>query len=172
MQNDGVRKVFNVLHRAYEVLVMIILTTMIITVFVNVFSRYVLNYSIGWVDESSRFLFIWLVFLGAVLAYEKNEHIGLDFFLDFLPERARKYVVMASYVLVLIVLLVVTQDGFAVAMRARNISPGLGLRMTYVYISIPVGGFLMGLITVKRIILGIRDLLTPSEISAGKKVDV
>ncbi|HSC71374.1 MAG TPA: TRAP transporter small permease subunit, partial [Candidatus Methylomirabilis sp.] len=45
--------------------------------------------NIDWVEETSRFLFIWLSFLGAALAVEQMAHIRIDFFAQLLPPRAR-----------------------------------------------------------------------------------
>lgn len=171
-QQSFLRKLAKGIHLSYEVFVMIILTFMILSVFVNVLTRYVLNYSIGWVDESSRFLFIWLVFLGAVLAYGQNEHIGLDFFLEYVPVKCRRLIVIVAHILVLAVLGVMTIYGYRVALRARNLSPGLGLRMTYVYIVVPLSAALMGLITVKKIVDGVLALFRPTpNISDEKKVN-
>ncbi len=57
---------------------------MVIIVFSNVVARYFLNSSLAWSEEISRFMLIWLAFLGSYLAFVRNEHLGLDL-LVFLP---------------------------------------------------------------------------------------
>ena len=53
--------------------------------------------NIDWVEETSRFLFIWLSFLGAALAVERMVHIRIDFFARLLAPRARLRLEIAVY---------------------------------------------------------------------------
>ncbi len=54
-------------------------------VFLQFFSRYVLNDSIGWTEEIARYLLIGVTFAGAALAVRKNSHITVEFFYRYLP---------------------------------------------------------------------------------------
>ncbi|MEQ8356170.1 MAG: TRAP transporter small permease [Kiloniellaceae bacterium] len=54
-------------------------------VFLQFFSRYVLNDSIGWTEEIARYLLITVTFVGATLAVRKNSHIAVEFFYRYLP---------------------------------------------------------------------------------------
>lgn len=57
-------------------------------VFLQFFTRYVLNDSIGWTEEIARYLLIATAFSGAVLAVRKNTHIYVEFFYRYLPPTA------------------------------------------------------------------------------------
>lgn len=57
-------------------------------VFLQFFTRYVLNDSIGWTEEIARYLLIGTAFSGAVLAVRKNTHIYVEFFYRYLPPAA------------------------------------------------------------------------------------
>ena len=54
-------------------------------VFLQFFSRYVMNDSIGWTEEIARYLLIGVTFTGAVMAVRKNTHIAVEFFYRYLP---------------------------------------------------------------------------------------
>ena len=54
-------------------------------VFLQFFSRYVMNDSIGWTEEIARYLLIGVTFTGAVMAVRKNSHIAVEFFYRYLP---------------------------------------------------------------------------------------
>ncbi len=56
-----------------------------IIVFVQFFSRYVLNDSIGWTEEIARYLLILVAFVGAAVAVQRNSHIFVEFFYRYLP---------------------------------------------------------------------------------------
>lgn len=60
-----------------EGFVVIILTTMSCLVFLNVVLRYGFNSSINVTEEVSRYLFVWLTFLGAILAFSENRHVNV-----------------------------------------------------------------------------------------------
>jgi TRAP-type transport system small permease protein len=57
------------------------------TVFLQFFTRYVLNDSAGWTEEIARYLLICTVFIGASVSVRKNNHIHVDFFYRILPKR-------------------------------------------------------------------------------------
>ena len=59
-------------------------------VFLQFFTRYVLNDSLGWTEEVARFLLILVGFVGAIVAVRKGTHIFLEFFYRFLPARMGK----------------------------------------------------------------------------------
>lgn len=56
-------------------------------VFLQFFTRYVLNDSLGWTEEIARYLLIGVAFVGATMAVRKNTHIYVEFFYRYLPPR-------------------------------------------------------------------------------------
>jgi TRAP-type C4-dicarboxylate transport system permease small subunit len=60
------------------------------TVFLQFFTRYVLNDSASWTEEIARYLLIGTVFVGAGIGVVKNNHIQVDFVYRFLPPRAAR----------------------------------------------------------------------------------
>jgi TRAP-type transport system small permease protein len=60
------------------------------TVFLQFFTRYVLNDSASWTEEIARYLLIGTVFVGAGIGVVKNNHIQVDFVSRFLPSRAAR----------------------------------------------------------------------------------
>jgi TRAP-type C4-dicarboxylate transport system permease small subunit len=64
--------------RLVEALLVIMLSAMVVMVFGNVVLRYGFNSSIISSEELSRFLFIWITFLGAIVTLRENAHLGVD----------------------------------------------------------------------------------------------
>ena len=62
----------------------------------QVFFRFVLNASLTWSEELSRFAFIWLVYMGAVLGAKERIHIRVTAFHRLLPAAARGWVLPAA----------------------------------------------------------------------------
>lgn len=155
-------KVAKVVGDIYSAFLGLLTGVIVVVVAANVFARYVLNSSIGWADELSRFLFIWVVFYGAVIAYVKNEHIGLDFIVNKFPEKLRGYILLLAEVGVLIVTVMLTYYGWVVSKSAINLSPALNIRMGVVYSAIPISAFLMSLVALGKIAKRISEIFSNS----------
>ena len=61
-----------------EILCSVFLVTMILLVIVNVFLRYLFNYSIFWAEEVATICFVWCVFIGASATYKHKMDMGID----------------------------------------------------------------------------------------------
>ena len=72
------KRITDLFFRLAELTLVIMLSAMVIMVFGNVVLRYGFNDSIISSEELSRFLFIWITFLGAIVAMRDNAHLGLD----------------------------------------------------------------------------------------------
>jgi TRAP-type C4-dicarboxylate transport system permease small subunit len=59
-------------------------------VFLQFFTRYVLNDSIAWTEEIARFLLIGVTFVGAVMATRKQAHIAVEFVYRWIPRAGRR----------------------------------------------------------------------------------
>lgn len=87
--------------RLAEVTLVLMLSAMVIMVFGNVVLRYGFNDAIISSEELSRFLFIWITFLGAIVTLKENQHLGLDTVVRLLPMRGKKFCYGLSNVLML-----------------------------------------------------------------------
>lgn len=66
------------------------LALMVVLVFGNVVLRYAFNSGISVSEELSRWLFVWVTFLGAVVALKDNGHLGTDMLVGRLPPFGKK----------------------------------------------------------------------------------
>jgi len=147
----------------YKATLTVMTVALFIIVGVSVFTRYFLNSSLGWSDELSRFLFIWVTFLGAAYAYGLNEHIGLDFVVDRIrSEKARTVIRLLGEICIGAVIFVIAWFGWDVAVSATNLSPALDIPMTFVYGVVPLTGALMVIQNILKILHWIGRLRTPS----------
>mgnify|MGYP003590104563 CR=1 FL=1 len=84
------RSVFSLAGRGIEALMVACLVTMTVLVFGNVVLRYVFNSGIAFSEEISRYLFVWLTFLGAVVGMHERAHLGMDSLVQHLPVLGKK----------------------------------------------------------------------------------
>lgn len=70
--------------------VLVVFWGLAFVVFLQFFTRYVLNDSLGWTEEIARVLLIVVTFLGAVMAVRKQSHIAVELVFRTLPRPARR----------------------------------------------------------------------------------
>ena len=87
--------------RALECLIGGLLAVMVVLVFGNVVLRYAFNSGITISEEVSRWLFVWLTFLGAVVALHQHGHLGSDMLVSRLPAAGKKACLLIGHGLML-----------------------------------------------------------------------
>ena len=137
--------------RSVELVVMVAFVTFVVLSFVQVVLRYGLGQPLTWSEEVSRYLFVWVVFLGGGVAARYRGHIVLDFVVSVLPPRIRLLLGTLMGLLSLAMLLVVFawQGWILTLVSWRQESPATGLPVGVATLAIPVGGLLMALNTIR-----------------------
>ena len=95
------QRITDLFFRVAEFTLVTMLSLMVIMVFGNVVLRYVFNTGITLSEELSRWLFVYLVFLGAVVAMREHAHLGMDALVKRLPPAGKKACLVASQLLML-----------------------------------------------------------------------
>jgi TRAP-type C4-dicarboxylate transport system permease small subunit len=116
-----------------------LLVMMVVIVFSNVVGRYYLQTSLAWSEEISRFMLVWLVFMGSFLAFIHDEHLGLDILVLKFPRVLRKWVAVATNLLVIFALYAMVEGGYLL-MRANFdwLSSAAEIPQGYIYMIIPI----------------------------------
>lgn len=71
-------------------LMVLSLALMVLLVFINVVMRYAFNSGITESEELSRWLFVWMTFMGAIVALRERAHLGTDTLVARLSVRGKK----------------------------------------------------------------------------------
>jgi TRAP-type transport system small permease protein len=64
-------------------------------VFLQFFTRYVMNDSLAWTEEIARYALIWVVFVGAAMVTRRNSHIAVELLSNLLPPNLARAVLLA-----------------------------------------------------------------------------
>jgi TRAP-type C4-dicarboxylate transport system permease small subunit len=114
---------------------------MVVIIFAQVVARYALSNSLSWSEETGRYIFVWMTFIGSAIAVRNKLHVALDMFVVRLPRSLQKLCLMISYVSMMIFTGVVIYGGYKFVLKGSNqISAALQLPMHYVYLVLPIGG--------------------------------
>ena len=88
-------------ERSVEALMALDLACIVVLVFSNVVARYGFGAGFAGAEEISRLLFVWLVFLGAILALRRKAHLGVELVVARLPRPLRRACAVMTHVLTL-----------------------------------------------------------------------
>lgn len=86
--------------------------------FFQVLLRYFFNSPVAWIEEISRYFFVWIVFLGSALAFRSGGHIKVDILEDS-QERLRSALLILRVTITSAALLLLLWSGSLVAWRNR-----------------------------------------------------
>jgi len=140
-------------EKTLNVTCQVFLGTIIAIIFYGVIMRYVFNLPPAWGEELSRFIFIWMLILGAIVVTREGSHIELTILIDHLPRRLKFIVLTVTRLLMIGFCLVMIQQGMKIyPIVAEASSPTFGISMGWLYLSIPVGGLLMGIYILENIV--------------------
>ena len=118
---------------------------MVLTVVLQVVCRYVLQSSLLWTEELSRYLLIWLAFLGGSSLVRLQENMFVDFFVNKLPPRLLTIVKRILNVVIIIFLFSILWYAVRIypKVSARQVTPALQVSIFYIQVSVIVGVILM-----------------------------
>lgn len=136
------RELMNIL----KIIAIFTIAAMVVVVFYSVISRFILNTSIAWAEEISRFLMAWMTLTGAVIVYEENKHMSFDSIVKALPPIAYYTITILGYALVFYLLINMTIGGFNYAKNQWNwTSPATHTSYGLVYSVAPISLAIMAL---------------------------
>jgi TRAP-type C4-dicarboxylate transport system permease small subunit len=134
--------------KVLEALIALCLAVMVIMVFGNVVLRYAFNSGIAASEEVSRWLFVWLTFLGAIVALKEHAHLGSDMLVSRLPVWGKKLCLVVGQLLMLYITWLLFQGALAQVKINWDVeAPVTGAPMAVVYaaglvFSVAAGGLL------------------------------
>ncbi|KNE25981.1 TRAP transporter small permease [Achromobacter spanius] len=142
------------------------LVVMVVLLFGNVALRYLFNSGINASDEVSRLAFVWLIFLGAVIALRDHQHIGVTMLVDRFGPTARRVSHVFCQLLVLWVLWLMAQGSWVqTVIGMGTVLPVTGMRLAVFNSAALYASVAMGILTVVDIIRVLAGGPLPAESS-------
>lgn len=128
------KQIVDGLFKGIEALLALCLLAMVVMVAGNVVLRYGFNSGITISEEMSRFVFVWLTFIGAIVAMREGAHLGVDTLVTHLPRLGKKICLAISELLMLGCCGVFFWGTWLQhEVNATNVAPVTGLNMIWIY---------------------------------------
>ena len=128
------QKAVDLFFKLLELLVVVALVAMVIMVFGNVVLRYAFNSGILVSEELSRYCFIWLTYIGAMIAMRERGHLGVDTLVRRLPRAGKVLCLFLSEAMMLGVNVLFFIGTWKMhELQVTSVSPVVGISMIWVY---------------------------------------
>jgi TRAP-type C4-dicarboxylate transport system permease small subunit len=161
------KTVIDLFYRLLNAILIVLLSGMALMVFVNVVLRYVANSGIDLSEEMSRYFFVWITFIGAVVAHREHLHLGVETLVAHVGRKGRLFLMGLSNLIVLVCSAIFCWGTWVqLPINSSMVAPVSGLSMGWVYgIGLFTGGGIV-LITLERLFRLVTGRITNDEIAA------
>lgn len=125
---------FDITCKGIEYLIAACMAGMVVLVFGNVFLRYGFNSGITLSEELSRWLFVWMTFMGAIVALRSHEHLGTDMLVGRLGSVGKKICMGVSQLLMMFVCVLLFKGAYEQAViNWTSTSAVMEVSLSWVY---------------------------------------
>ncbi len=122
----------------------LLMSGMVVIVSAQVWYRFILNDPLSWSEEASRYLFVWISFMGAAAGVRYQVHLGIDLMEKILPAGGYRIAVIIVNLIIQVFLLMIIYWGFKIlGVIQFQESPSMHISMRYPYMAVPVGSIFM-----------------------------
>lgn len=167
-------KILRILDENFERWLMFALYSHIVAiVFTEVIRRFVFSYSSIWAEETARYAFIYLVWLGASAAIKDRSHIRIDIIFKFISNRAKSYLYIVGEITTFIFAAVAfyySAEGVIATIKFETLTSGLRISQAWFTFAVPFGLFLLMIRIIQRVILDVQDLKNGRPVFSGNKM--
>jgi TRAP-type C4-dicarboxylate transport system permease small subunit len=151
--------------RLLDALMALALAVMVVLVFGNVVLRYAFNSGITVSEEVSRWLFVWLTFLGAIVAIKEHGHLGTDMLVSRLGNTGKKVCLVISQIAMLYVTWLLLQGSLTQAQINADVqAPVTGASVAIFYASGAFFAVSAGVLLLRELIRTLTGKVTEAEL--------
>ncbi len=167
---QALQHVIDGFFRLLELLIVVFMVAMVVMVFGNVVLRYGFNSGIDISDEMARYCFVWLTYIGAMVAMREGAHLGVDSLVKRLSLTGKKAALFTSEALMLLCnALFVLGTWKMHELQVSNVSPVVGLSMIWIYGVGYVVGAVMAIFNLRVMWRIVTGRITESELVQVKE---
>ncbi|WP_026699800.1 TRAP transporter small permease [Salibacterium aidingense] len=119
---------------------------LVVLVFFQVITRFIINFPLAWSEEISRYLTIYIVFLGSALAVRNREHIAIDFLMDVVSAAKKRKLQFIVSIISTVFFIILCYYGTVLTFTViGQLTPTLQFSIAWVYAAVPLGSLIMAL---------------------------
>ena len=122
----------------------ILLAILVVVVVLQIGSRFILGKPFVWTVELALVLFVWLIFVGAVVGVRRKSLQAIDILAELFPSKLRRVLALVIHLGIIgFVLILIWQGAILTANSTRQVMPTTELPRAAVFVVVPLSGVLM-----------------------------
>ena len=146
------KSTFDVVYKLAELLTAVFFILLCLSVTVQVVARYFFDLAFGWGEELPIFLFLWVSFLAAAIAYRDGSHLSVDFIVALFPKKVRFAIYYINLILSLgFVLILGYYEGLMTLSARHSTFVVMKVSKASCYVGIPISCILFALFIIEKI---------------------
>lgn len=160
------QKFADIIFNIIKVMMAIMITVMVVVTTMEVVRRYIFGLSFLWAEELVKFMLVAVTFLGGPAAYRSGGLAFLDLVVSHMSDKSRRIINIVINVVIIITFIWLAKLGFEYSlspMVAKMYSTGLKLKMTRIYMTIPIGFCMMIIFAIEQILMSLLHI-DPKEV--------
>lgn len=127
------------LERVERWVLIVLFSTMLIMLTIQIILRYFFNTPLVWSEEFSRYIYVWLVFLGMGYCVTQDKHVAVTLAVDRMPPAVQKILKVAGNLLVIAAMLYLLPHSFRYALSQHKLLSGcMEMPMSFLFLVMPV----------------------------------
>lgn len=148
------KSIINIFNKCLEAICVLIFAFIVVVGSYQIITRYVFNSPSTKSEELLTYSFTWLAMLSAALVFGKRDHMAMTFVYDKMSQSTKRVLSIINEVFVLIfAIIVLIYGGISItSLTATQLTASLGVPMSYVYVIVPLSGFITALYAVLNIV--------------------
>ncbi len=143
----------------------------VMVIFLEVVRRFAISYSSVWGEETARYAFIYLVWIGAAVAVKDRTHIRIDVLMHYLPPRGKAILYLIGDLLTLVLAgfaIYLSMEPVLVSWKYESVTDGLRIIQVWFLVAVPFGFTIMLIRLVQSIRRDIIDLRQGRAVFEGR----
>lgn len=137
-------KILHFLDSIEEIILVTMFAVMVLVIFGQVIMRYIFNNSLSWSEELGKFLFVWMSWIGISIGAKRKEHIKITMFVDKCSPKNAMICNILSEIIVFLICLVTAYYGMKLVLSQAHVRfAGIGISMSWGYLSVVLGCIIM-----------------------------
>ncbi len=151
---NSLSKILGKAAKALEWVMLTALMVMVLVMFLQVVLRYVFSTGFAWSEELSRFLMIYMIFIGGAVLSSHDGHISVTILDELLKGVSYKVIKVIQYLISLAYCGFMAKIGLStLPIVARQKTPNMQITMDWIYMIIPVSMILMVIYIAFKLVL-------------------
>ena len=143
---------FDYVYKVGEILAAISFIALCVSVSIQVVARYLFNHAYGWGEEFPIFIFLWVSFLAAAVAYRDGDHLSVDFIVAKYPPKVQRIVHYINLVLCLaFVILIAYFEGQMTWSTRTSTFVVMKISKAFCYAGIPVSALILAVFIIEKL---------------------